>query len=87
MADEIPAIDPKQTESWSSVVASKEFAWFIAKATAGIQAAPLAVPFLHSVGLTIEPNSIAAGLLPAVLGGLLHAGQDFAALKTGARWL
>jgi len=92
MSDETPApqpttSDPKQTDSWSSVIASKEFAWFIAKATAGIQAAPLAVPWLHSLGLTIEPNTVASALLPAVLGAILHASQDFAALKTQSKWL
>lgn len=94
MSDEI-LIQPQNTitdsqtpkEDWKATVSSKEFAWFVAKATAGIQAAPLAIPWLHTLGLTIEPNSVAAGLLPAILGGLLHAGQDWAALKTGAKWL
>jgi len=94
MADEIPAIPVTQKdtgnpgkEDWSAVVSSKEFMWFVAKATAGIQAAPLAIPWLHTIGLTIEPNSIAAGLLPAVLGGLMHSMQDWASLKTQWKWI
>jgi hypothetical protein len=78
-------------DEWSAGVSAKQFIWFISKASTGIAAAPLVLTWLGDLGLTLTPGSFLAKTvptaLPAILGGLLHAGQDWAALKTNSKWL
>lgn len=96
IAPQIPVektVPPEQDlfDEWKGSVSTKKFLWFVGKATAGFAAAPQFMDTLHSLGLTLEANSILAklapSLVPAILGGVLHVGQDFAALKSKAKWL
>lgn len=78
-------------DEWKGSVSAKKFLWFIGKATAGTAAAPFVMSELTRLGLTLTPGSPLATavplVLPAVLGAILHVGQDAAALKSKWRWL
>lgn len=79
------------SDIWKASISAKGFGWFVMKAIAGITAAPYAMSWLQTLGLELRPDSVLAAMapkvLPAILGGLLHVGQDWASLKSGAKWL